>query len=80
LKEVHELYQKIRRIFDKLPIHYGFIGYVFDNSPGGKGAVFLQNVDQGDALVAIIRLIQAFNLDKHAVINCILEEDDYGGA
>jgi len=75
-KELKELNKKLCDMFDELPAHYGFIAYVFDNSPDGRGAGFRRNADQGDALVAIIRIIQAFNLDKKAVVSCILEEDD----
>jgi len=75
-EELRELAEKIRRHFEELPSHYGFIGYVFDNSPEGLGIGFAANADIGDALVAIIRIIEAFNLDKDAVAACIREVDD----
>jgi len=75
-EELRELAEKIRRHFEELPSHYGFIGYVFDNSPEGRGIGFYANADEGDALVAIIKIIQGFNLDKDGVITCILNIDD----
>lgn len=43
------------------------IVYTFESTRGGQGGGFARNVDMGDALVAIERIIKQFDISKEAL-------------
>jgi len=64
---LQELIEKLSALFDELPSNYGFIAYIFDRSPDGMGGGFHRNADMGDALVAIQRIAEIFDIDLEKI-------------
>jgi hypothetical protein len=63
LIELEALTGEIAEAFFNLPENYGFIAYICDKDTGGYGTGFDRNVDTGDAMVAIKRIIEQFDID-----------------
>jgi len=75
-EEMSEFIKKVRHLFDELPPHYGFIGYVFDHSPMGEGIAFSRKANQGDAFAAIATIAEAFHLDKKKLFIGLIKAEE----
>jgi len=74
--EMRGFIKKVRHLFDELPPHYGFIGYVFDHSPKGEGIAFSKNANQGDAFAAIATIAECFHLDREKLFICLIKAEE----
>lgn len=63
LEELKTLNEQLLKVFEHLPPTYGFIAYVYDNGVDGYGTGFNLNADRGDAMVAIERIAETFDID-----------------
>ena len=52
----------------------GCIVYIFDKSEGGGTGFNTHNCDLGDALVAISRIVEQFEIDLDALVEALGEE------
>jgi len=75
-EEMSQFIKKVGHLFDELPPHYGFIGYVFDHWPMGEGIAFSKNANQGDAFAAIATIAEGFHLDRRKLFIGLMKADE----